>query len=187
VSTPARVKGQLRSRLLAARRAVPHAVREAEAEALAAAPLPGLPGLVCAYWPIGTEPGSAALLTGLQRRGCRVLLPVIAPVGPLNWAEYSGGDSLRAGPHGVGEPLGPLLGCPAIAGVRLGRGGGHYDQTLPLATPGTPLIAVVRDEEVLDSVPAEAHDVLVTAALTPGRGLFPLPCPSPAQRSGRQP
>ncbi|MFN2494712.1 MAG: 5-formyltetrahydrofolate cyclo-ligase [Pseudonocardiaceae bacterium] len=194
MSTPVGAKSKLRRQLLAARRAVPDAVREAEAAALAGglagAALPGLPGPVCAYWPVGTEPGSPALLNGLLRRGCRVLLPVVGPVGPLNWAEYAAGESLRAGPLGVREPTGPLLGCAVIAeavlvlvpalavdrrGVRLGRGGGHYDRTLPLATPGTPLVAVVRDDEVLDSLPAEPHDVLVSAALTPGNGLVPLP------------
>ena len=157
-----------------------------------------LPGTVCAYWPVGAEPGSPALLDELARRGCRVLLPVVgapivggaaAPKVPLDWAEYTGAESLRAGPLGLREPAGPRLGCAAIAtavlvlvpalavdrhGVRLGRGGGHYDRTLPLATPGTPLVAIVRDDEVLVSLPAQPHDVPVTAVLTPGRGLLPL-------------
>ncbi|MFZ0875798.1 MAG: 5-formyltetrahydrofolate cyclo-ligase, partial [Pseudonocardiaceae bacterium] len=72
-----------------------------------------------------------------------------------------------------------LVLVPALAvdrtGVRLGRGGGHYDRTLPLATPGTPLVAIVRDDEVLAALPAQPHDVPVTAALTPARGLIPLP------------
>ncbi len=199
-------KGELRRRVLAARRAVPVAVREAEAAALAATPLPewfdpasrsrslGLPGTVCAYWPAGAEPGSPALLDGLVRRGCRVLLPVVGtpvgPLGPLDWAEYTGAESLRTGPLGRYEPAGPRLGCAAIAtavlvlvpalavdrhGARLGRGGGYYDRTLPLAAPGTPLVAIVRDDEVLASLPVQPHDVPVTAALTPGRGLLPLP------------
>ncbi|HKR52216.1 MAG TPA: hypothetical protein VJT72_22085, partial [Pseudonocardiaceae bacterium] len=97
-------KGELRRRVLAARRAVPVTVREAEAAALAAIPLhewfasasrshpPGLSGTVCGYWPVGTEPGSTALLDGLVRRGCRVLLPVVGAPGvgvaaaPLDWA-----------------------------------------------------------------------------------------------------
>ena len=209
MSTPARAKPALRDRLLAARRAVPRAVREAEAQALAralAASLANAPAgavrprvrsAACAYWPVGSEPGSPALLTVLLDLGWRVLLPVSTPTGPLNWAEYSGTESLRAGPVGVREPTGPMLGCAAVAeavlvlvpalavdrrGVRLGRGGGHYDRTLPLATPGTPLIAVVRDDEVLDSLPAEPHDVLVSAALTPGAGLLPLPRSRPAHR-----
>lgn len=185
-------KWRMRQRLVAARRAVPAAVREAEAAALAAAlitaPLPpGLPGTVCGYWPVGSEPGSPELLDGLARRGCRVLLPVVDV--PLDWAEYTGRDSLRAGPLGLLEPGGPRLGSRAIAcaalvlvpalavdrnGIRLGRGGGHYDRTLPLATPGTPLVAIVRDEEVVPSLPVEPHDVPVTAVLTPGRGLLAL-------------
>ena len=193
-------KWRLRRQLSAARRAVPAAVRAAEAaalaaaleraleQALAAAPLPaGSPRTVCAYWPVGTEPGSPALVDGLVRRGCRVLLPIVAT--PLDWAEYTGRGSLRSGPLGLREPAGPRLGCRAIAsavlvlvpalavdrrGVRLGRGGGHYDRTLPLARAGTPLVAIVRDEEVLAVLPAEPHDVPVTAALTPHRGLLPL-------------
>ena len=184
-------KWEWRRRLLAARRAVPATVREAEAAALAATPLPlGLPGTVCAYWPVDPEPGSPALLDGLVRRGCRVLLPVVRPRGPLDWAEYTGPGSLRAGPRGLREPAGPQWGCAAIAtavlvlvpalavdqhGTRLGRGGGYYDRTLPLAAPGTPLVAIVRDDEVLASLPVQPHDVPVTAALTPGRGLLLLP------------
>ncbi|HKR52384.1 MAG TPA: 5-formyltetrahydrofolate cyclo-ligase, partial [Pseudonocardiaceae bacterium] len=68
---------------------------------------------------------------------------------------------------------------PALAvdrhGARLGRGGGYYDRTLPLAAPSTPLVAIVRDDEVLTSLPVQPHDVPVTAALTPNRGLFLLP------------
>ncbi|MDQ3825225.1 MAG: hypothetical protein M3319_16065, partial [Actinomycetota bacterium] len=72
-----------------------------------------------------------------------------------------------------------LVLVPALAvdwhGTRLGRGGGHYDRTLPLASPGIPLVAVVRDDELLASVPVQPHDVPVTAALTPRRGLLTLP------------
>jgi 5-formyltetrahydrofolate cyclo-ligase len=188
-------KWALRRRLVAARRAVPAAAREAEAAALAAAlagmVLGGLPGTVCAYWPVGAEPGSPELLDGLVRRGCRVLLPVVgAAAVALDWAEYTGVGSLRAGPLRLREPTGPRLGRAAIAtavlvlvpalavdrhGIRLGRGGGHYDRTLPLASTGTPLVAIVRDDEMLASVPTQPHDVPVTAALTPGRGLIPLP------------
>lgn len=186
-------KWVLRRRVLAARRAVPVAVREAESAALAAAALPlERPGTVCAYWPVAGEPGSVELLDSLARRGCRVLLPLVAPLGPLDWADYSGAVSLRAGPLGLREPTGQPLGATVIAtavlvlvpalavdrrGTRLGRGGGHYDRTLPLARPGTPLVAIVRDDELLTSLPAQPHDVPVNAAWTPGRGLQSLPCP----------
>jgi 5-formyltetrahydrofolate cyclo-ligase len=74
-----------------------------------------------------------------------------------------------------------LVLVPALAvdqyGVRLGRGGGYYDRTLPLAAPGTPLVAVVRDDEVVASLPVQPHDVPVSAALTPRKGLVPLARP----------
>lgn len=192
-------KCEWRRRVLAARQAVPTAVRESERAALASALTtalqPEAPGTVCAYWPVGDEPGSPELIDGLVHLGCRILLPVVSPLGaapqPLDWAEYQGAGSLHIGPLGLLQPDGPRLGCVAIStatlvlvpalavdlqGIRLGRGGGYYDRTLPLATPGTRLVAIVRDDEVLASLPAQPHDVPVTAALTPGRGLFPLPC-----------
>lgn len=192
-----RAKWELRRRLVAARRAVPVAVRAAEAAALVATALPvDQPATVCAYWPVGAEPGSPELLDALARRGCRVLLPLVTDQGPLDWADYRGANALRAGPLGLCEPTGPPLGATVIAtaalvlvpalavdwhGTRLGRGGGHYDRTLPLASPGIPLVAVVRDDEVLASVPSQPHDVPVTAALTPWRGLLTLP----ADRAGQ--
>jgi 5-formyltetrahydrofolate cyclo-ligase len=121
-----------------------------------------------------------------------VLLPVIAPaVGPLDWAEYAGPETLVAGRlRGILEPTGPRLGItavegadlvlvPALAvdhgGVRLGRGAGHYDRSLVFASPGAELVAVVRDSELVGRLPGQPHDVSMTGALSPGRGLVRLP------------
>lgn len=179
-------KARWRAQLLAARAAVPASVRAAEARALADAVL-SIPGdIVCCYVPIGREPGSVALLDAQVAAGRRVLLPVVRDTGPLDWADYRGPDGLRSGPFALREPDGERLGpealgwadavfVPALAidhsGIRLGRGAGHYDRSLPLARPGIPLVAVVRDAEVVDTLPAEPHDVRVTAVLTPGGGL----------------
>jgi 5-formyltetrahydrofolate cyclo-ligase len=71
-----------------------------------------------------------------------------------------------------------VLLIPALAvdraGVRLGRGRGFYDRTLVHRDPRTRLIAVIRDEELLDELPCEPHDVPMTHALTPQRGLIEL-------------
>jgi 5-formyltetrahydrofolate cyclo-ligase len=188
-SPAAAAKSALRAELLAARRAVPAPVRDEEARALADW-MVGLSGTVCAYAPVGTEPGSVAMLDALVTAGCSVLLPVVVEGGPLDWAAYSGFGALVPARFGVLEPVGPRLGSaavraarsvlvPALAvdrhGVRLGRGGGHYDRTLALVSPGADLIAVVRDSELVESLPREPHDVLVTAALTPTAGFTPLP------------
>jgi 5-formyltetrahydrofolate cyclo-ligase len=177
-------KATLRSRLLAARRAVPPDVRAVEAAALAAhvAALDVQPDqTVCAFLPVGSEPGDASWLDGLR---CRVLLPIVTGDSPLDWAVHTGPSGLVPAAFRLLEPSGPRLGTSAIAsaslvlvpalavsvdGVRLGKGQGHYDRSLPLVK--APLVAVVRDSEVLDEVPAEAHDVRMNGVLTPSVGL----------------
>jgi 5-formyltetrahydrofolate cyclo-ligase len=151
---------------------------------------------VCCYVPITHEPGSLAVLDALHDAGLQVLLPIVPPedadqpVRALDWALYRGPSSLVAGPYGLRQPAGPGLGpdaitsarlvlVPALAvdrrGVRLGRGAGWYDRTLPLARRGASLVAVVRDVEVVDNLPADEHDVQMSGVLTPHHGLRALP------------
>lgn len=189
-------KSEWRRLLRSRRSSVPDETREREARALteAFASLPMLrPGdSVCCYVPFGPEPGSLDMLDALIGAGARVLLPIVpAERGPLEWAIYDGPASLAPGPlPGLLEPAGTKLGPEAIGqarvvlapavgvderAVRLGRGAGYYDRSLPMTAPGTDLIAIVRDDELVAELPAEPHDVRMTAALTPGVGLVPLP------------
>ena len=68
---------------------------------------------------------------------------------------------------------------PALAvdrrGVRLGRGRGFYDRSLPGRNPQSRLVALVRDDELVDELPSEPHDVPMTHVLTPTGGLTTLP------------
>ena len=188
-------KAALRERLLAARRLVTDEVRAAEARSLTehVAAAVNSDSTVCAYVPVGIEPGSIAMLDVALARAGRVLLPVTgttannSPVA-LRWGEYRPGRLLAAG-FGLLEPAEPWLPTtavqdasvvlvPALAvdrtGTRLGRGRGCYDRTLVHRDERARLIAVVRDEELLDDLPREAHDVPMTHVLTPGRGLIEL-------------
>ncbi|OFJ55722.1 5-formyltetrahydrofolate cyclo-ligase [Mycolicibacterium grossiae] len=187
-------KARLREAILHARRAVDGDRRRAEAAAVATTlrELVAEGATICAYVPVGSEPGSLDALDALVGRGVRVLLPVARETSdgpaPLQWGEYRAGR-LVAAPYGLHEPAPPHLPPEAIAeatlvlvpalavdrqGARLGRGAGFYDRTLPLAAAGARLVAVVRDDEVLDEIPAEPHDVPMTHVVTPGRGLQPL-------------
>jgi len=68
-------KTQLRAEILAARRALAPQLHDAEAHALCEH-LPTFIGTgetVCAYMPVGSEPGSAELIDSLLRREVRVL------------------------------------------------------------------------------------------------------------------
>ncbi|QDQ97036.1 5-formyltetrahydrofolate cyclo-ligase [Tomitella fengzijianii] len=141
---------------------------------------------VCAYVPTETEPGGVRMLDDALAAGLRVLVPVTGAPGPLSWAQYTGSGSLRPARYGLLEPPGPVLAPSAIAGatlilvpavavdlrgVRLGRGGGYYDRTLPLAAPGAAMVCVVGDGELVDELPEDPHDVRVGTVLTPRRGV----------------
>jgi 5-formyltetrahydrofolate cyclo-ligase len=60
---------------------------------------------------------------------------------------------------------------PALAidqsGNRLGKVKGYYDRAL-VAT-AAPVVAVVYEHELLEALPAEAHDRRVDFAVTPGQ------------------
>lgn len=189
-------KAVLREQLLAARSGVADAVRAEEARMLCdhveRAVSSG--STVCAYVPMGTEPGSMALLDMLLRKAGRVLLPVARTASDdtslrLRWGQYRPGELIR-GRWGLLEPPEPwlpesalaeadLVVVPALAvdrhGVRLGRGRGFYDRSLDGRNPSARLLAMVRDEELLDELPADPHDVPMTHAVTPRRGMIALP------------
>ncbi|MEU6559011.1 5-formyltetrahydrofolate cyclo-ligase [Nocardia nova] len=201
-----RDKQQWRTELLARREARTPQVRTAEAAALAnavTAVLDAFPDVagewIAAYVPAGDEPGSLAFPAALRAAGARVLVPVTGPPGPLDWAEYTGESSLRKARYGLLEPDGPRLGpdaigwprvvlVPALAvdrrGVRLGRGAGYYDRSLPAARPDARLVAVVRDEEVVDVLPEQPHDRRMGWALRPIGGLCALGGERPAADAG---
>jgi 5-formyltetrahydrofolate cyclo-ligase len=126
------------------------------------------------------EPGGADLPGVLASVCRRLLLPIVQPDHDLDWAVYSG--DLVPAAFGLREPPGPRLGpaaitqaqlvvVPALAvdrrGVRLGRGGGSYDRALARVGPGTLLIAALYDDELVDELPAEPHDIRVHAVVTP--------------------
>ncbi|MFI5960003.1 5-formyltetrahydrofolate cyclo-ligase [Cryptosporangium sp. NPDC051539] len=157
---------------------------------------------VAAYVPVGSEPGvipgppdlfgapRVGLPDALREAGLGVLLPISRPDRTLDWGGYEHRQELVRGPHGLWEPpseavLGPealttvdAIVVPALAvgrdGSRLGRGAGYYDRALECVTRNTALIALVYDDELLDSVPTEPHDRPVSDVVTPRGGWLAL-------------
>jgi 5-formyltetrahydrofolate cyclo-ligase len=183
-------KAELRARVLARRSALP-ADQRAQAgrairDALLDRPEVQMAGTIAAYYSIGAEPGTHGLVFALWKRGSYVLLPVLRPDGDLDWASYEGPDSMVPGPRGLLEPGEPPRGVDAVAradavlvpalavdeaGRRLGRGGGSYDRALARVGPLVPLIALVYDDELVEHVPTEGHDIPVRATASPRAGL----------------
>ena len=183
-------KAELRAQILARRSARPGDQRTAAGrlirDAVLAAPQVQMAGTVAAYYSIGTEPDTRGLVFALWKRGSYVLLPVLRPDGDLDWASYEGPDSLVPGPRGLLQPGEPPRGVDAVAradavlvpalavdpaGRRLGRGGGSYDRALARVGPLVPLIALVYDDEFVERVPVEGHDVPVRATASPRAGI----------------
>jgi 5-formyltetrahydrofolate cyclo-ligase len=180
-------KAGWRAELLAGRRRrSPIAIADARRRIAAhLAPLGGPGGTVCAYLPLPTEPLDPDLPAELARRGARVLVPIAARDAPLDWCAWAPGAT-RRGSFGIREPLGQVLGADAIAdagvilipalavdrrGTRLGRGGGHYDRSLARDDIAGRLIAVIFDDEVVDTLPRALLDRPVTEVVTPTGGI----------------
>jgi 5-formyltetrahydrofolate cyclo-ligase len=149
-------------------------------EAAGAEPLAGA-RRVALYVGVEFEPRTLPLVEALADRGTEVLLPVVLPDLDLEWGRFATAAHLQRSRHGLLEPSGDLLGRDAVAtadvvvvpafavdadGRRLGQGGGCYDRALRRVASGTPVLAVVFDDEVLTSpLPEEPHDRRVTGRL----------------------
>ena len=179
-------KVALRDQLLTARRRHPLAAAREDAEAIAEhlldTPEVRRAATVAIYISLSNEPGTGPLVEQLHELGRRLILPVLLPDNDLDWAVYQGPQALAPASRGLLEPVGPRLGpeavatadvvlCPGLAvdrqGYRLGRGGGSYDRALSRVPVGTFVCTLLYDGELLEQVPAERHDLPVTAVVTP--------------------
>lgn len=183
--TVAARKTALRDRMMTERAALPSTAR-ARASATIARRLSSLPelqtaGTVLAYVAFGTEVDLGAYLTGLLEDGRRLCLPWVD--GPqLRIARVRDlARDLAPGWRGVPEPREDrrresdpatvdAVVTPGLAfdrqGHRLGYGGGHFDRLLVRLRPGTFVVGVAFDGQLVDAVPVEAHDAAVDAVVT---------------------
>ena len=137
---------------------------------------------IAAYNPLPSEPGPRDFAALLAADAEAVWLPISLADGVLAWAQYDG--SIGAGALGITEPIGArfnsnvlrscrLIVAPALAVdrqyMRLGKGAGYYDRAL--AGLDVPVAAVVFDDEFVQHVPHDSHDVAVDAVITPS-GFF---------------
>lgn len=188
--SPAAAKAALRGQIRAARRSRTDAERVHAAGALAARVLPLLAEaeVVACYLSMPAEPGTSALIDLLLQRNVRIALPRVHGQS-LDWVDLTNSTTFATNALGISEPEGPHLPkaldeceaiiLPALAvsrdGIRLGQGGGFYDRALASVPPqsdgGPTRLALIFDDELLDSVPHESHDSRVDHAVTPDRVL----------------
>lgn len=164
----------MRATLAAARRARPSEAIATARSAIAGHVLARASQLgwrtVAGYEPLPTEPGSDALLTGLRARGIRVIVPVPLPDRDLAWRAWPIRESEPSlGVAAIADVDAVLVPALAVAadGTRLGRGGGSYDRALARVSGGTPVAALLYEDELVDVLPRDEWDVAVHAAVTP--------------------
>jgi 5-formyltetrahydrofolate cyclo-ligase len=176
-------KRELRSELIAARARLGAEERQAASQAIAARLAVLEPfrtaETVALYAPLGTEVDATPMARAVLARGGRVVFPRSVP-GQRHMAFCAcAPEALVRGPFGAGEPPPgarqvPLseIACFVIPGIgfsrdglRLGRGGGHYDVTLKQAL-GAFRVGVAFDLQLRPELPREPHDVSLDAIVT---------------------
>lgn len=142
---------------------------------------------VLVYGATPEEIDPAPTVAALRDRGAVVAMPRIEAPGVLGVHLVANDDDLDTGPYGLTQPRAdaervPLeridaVLVPGVAfdadGYRLGYGGGYYDRLLPQLRHACLTIGIAYDEQVLDKIPAEEHDVQVRFVVTPTRVLRP--------------
>lgn len=145
-------------------------------EALAFAP----GTIVSGFMPIRSEADIRPLLDHLAKRGARLCLPIVEDRETIRFRELKQGAALvdtgfgTRGPGPDAEVLDPeLLLMPLsvfdAAGNRIGYGAGHYDRAIDrLRKKGLNprLVGIAFDCQEVASVPAEPHDVGLSAIIT---------------------
>lgn len=141
---------------------------------------------VSCYYPVMNEPNTLGFLAWAREAGTDVILPISREDGLLDWVRSTGEEvepGLLGIPEPTGEPLSPLevsdvdlMLIPACAldeqGNRIGWGRGYFDKTLGSMDRRPPVFAVVNDNEILETIPVDLHDVPVTGAVTPTRIIY---------------
>ncbi len=132
---------------------------------------------VACYLAYGDEPDTELFIDWAIENEIQVLLPISNADGSLHWVAFEG--ETETGIYGFAEPVGDLVEpvgldlvfIPALAidetGQRLGKGKGYYDRALAKLDPLPPVIAVIFEDELLESIPVEKHDHKIDAAITP--------------------
>lgn len=139
-------------------------------------------GTVLIYASTADEIDTAPAIQALRRNGVTIALPRVAGSEELVVHRVDAGTPLVRGPFALLEPPvdSPVV-PPAevdvavVPGVafdglcrRVGRGAGYYDRLL--AQMGQAVtVGFAFDEQVLDEVPSEDHDVSLDVLVTPSR------------------
>ena len=183
------MKGEVRKAVLQKRDAIPAVVKR-QKDILVREQVLGIPEFMSAktivfYAAFRSEVGTQTLMEESLREGKRVVLPKVnTAMHTLVLYEIKNIDELTPGYMSIPEPPqtderlagiddADLIIVPGagfdFAGNRLGYGAGYYDSLLSQRKKKIPVIALAYEEQIVDSIPAEQHDVKVDMIVTDKR------------------
>lgn len=184
-------KREIRTALIARRRAIPAWLRRRASRAicrrLASVSAWRRARTVFAYAAAGAEADPGPLVRAALRAGRVVAFPRTLAGGRLEFHRVVSFADLVTGAHGILEPPaaratrvlpgpGDLLLVPGVGfapdGIRLGRGGGHYDRVLARRR-GAVAIGLGFERQILPALPRGPHDVSLDALVTESRMVYP--------------
>lgn len=146
------------------------------------------PRTVAVYAAMGSEADSAAFAAAAAKRGWRVAYPCmlsatdavacgqrmcmrVAAAGDTPAAPFIAHPTRAFAATDIDSGRFPIVPAEALdmivvplvafdrAGARLGYGGGCYDRYLPMLSPACQIIGIAFDEQRVDHVPTDVHDL----------------------------
>jgi len=183
------MKGEIRKAVLQKRDAIPAAVKK-QKDFLIREQVLTIPEFISAktivfYASFRSEVVTRTLMEESLMSEKRVVLPKVnKEEHALMLYEVENIDELTPGYMGIPEPTqmdersvgiddADLVIIPGagfdFAGNRLGYGAGYYDSLLSQRKKKIPVIALAYEEQIVDSIPAETHDVKVDMIVTDKR------------------
>ncbi len=178
-------KFEIRAKMRTMRKAVSAADRAATSRAICAKLLEmDLGDVVAVYLASADEIDLTPFIEAALKRGTRIVAPRWTGE-TYELAELRGlsPSDLRPGPHGILEPATSKVEAvsrplpmawivPGLAftrdGRRLGYGGGWYDRLMADAPASAKKIGVAYSFQVVEDLPSEPHDILLTDVITKG-------------------
>lgn len=153
------------------------------ADRLCALPELATAHVVLSYGATAEEIDPSIAVERLRAVGTQIAYPRIEAPGVLGLHLVADESELVHGPYGLTQPTEDATRAPfgsidavLVPGVafdaqgwRLGYGGGYYDRLLPLLRADCVLIGIAYDEQLVDLIPAEEHDVRLDFVVTPTR------------------
>ena len=145
---------------------------------------------VLAYFSVGSEPSTLAIINELLKSGKKVCLPLCidldeeghraGTVDAMEARQITSFDDLVPGAYGIPEPKAetavvapeeidiiilPCISCDRDCN-RIGHGAGYYDKFLSKTGKDCFTMALCYEEAMLDDIPIEPHDMPVDAVVT---------------------